>query len=482
MVTFSTSEDWRNWMKLHNDEDVTVNDVCGVGDIIGVNFKGKKNYFAETIIEVDGRGGGRVGGTRVMKIISYNIRGLGSCVKRREILNIVKEKKPDILCIQESKMNCVDEGLGKALWGSPEVGFSFKPSAGASGGIITLWNSNTVEVVYSVSFEHVLIIHGLFKKDNKAFFVANVYAPCDGNGKQLLWDRLGARLLNSDVSWCVCGDFNSIRSDEERKGRGGVVNFASFNSFIEDAALSDLPLCGRQFTWYRGDGVSMSRLDRFLLSEVWCQNWPNCFQLALPRGLSDHCPIVLSVDEENWGPKPFRMLRSWSDMPGYKEFVIEKWRSFNVSGWGGFVLKEKLKLLKGSLKEWHLKHGRNIEGRIKETKERMHDLDVKGEGVGLNDEEREELRVLSTQVLSLSSLNCRNQWQKSRLVWLKDGDANSKFFHDVMSSRRRGNAIHNLVVEGHQVEGVSGMRNAIFNHFEKHFQAPIIDRLGRVGL
>ncbi|PNY13834.1 cysteine-rich receptor-like protein kinase [Trifolium pratense] len=356
----------------------------------------------------------------VMKIISYNIRGLGSCVKRREILNIVKEKKPDIMCIQESKMECMDEGLGKVLLGSSEVGFSFKPSAGASGGIITLWNSNTVEVVHSASFDHVLIIHG-------------------------------ARLVNSDVSRCVCGDFNSIRSEEERKGRGGrVVNFSPFNSFIEDAALSDLPLCGRRFTWYRGDGVSMSRLDRFLLSEVWCQNWPNCLQIALPRGLSDHCPIVLSVDEENWGPKPFHMLRSWSDMPRYKEFVIEKWRSFNVYGWGGFVLKEKLKLLKGSLKEWHLNHGRNIEGRIKETKDRIHDLDVKGEGVGLNEEESEELRVLSSQLLSLSSLNCRNQWQKSRLVWLKDGDANSKFFHGVVSSRRRGNAIHNLVAKGHQ--------------------------------
>jgi hypothetical protein len=31
--------------------------------------------------------------------------------------------------------------------------------------------------------------------------------------------------------------------------------------------LFDLPLAGRQFTWFRGDGSSMSRVDRFLLSE-----------------------------------------------------------------------------------------------------------------------------------------------------------------------------------------------------------------------
>jgi len=50
-----------------------------------------------------------------------------------------------------------------------------------------------------------------------------------------------------------------------------------FNNFIEENMLIDLPLCGRLFTWYRGDGVSMSRLDRFLLSEKWCEAWPNSF-------------------------------------------------------------------------------------------------------------------------------------------------------------------------------------------------------------
>jgi hypothetical protein len=32
-------------------------------------------------------------------------------------------------------------------------------------------------------------------------------------------------------------------------------------------------------------------------------------------------------------------------------FVKEKWRSLNVNGWGGFVLKEKLQVMKGALKE-----------------------------------------------------------------------------------------------------------------------------------
>lgn len=42
-------------------------------------------------------------------------------------------------------------------------------------------------------------------------------------------------------------------------------------------------------------------------------------QLAWDCCLSDYCPIVLIVDEDNWSPKLLRMLKSWDDFFGYKE-------------------------------------------------------------------------------------------------------------------------------------------------------------------
>jgi len=53
----------------------------------------------------------------------------------------------------------------------------------------------------------------------------------------------------------------------------------------------------------------MAHIDRFLLSESWCLTWPNCVQLASSRCLSDHCPLKLSIDEENCGPRPLRLLK-----------------------------------------------------------------------------------------------------------------------------------------------------------------------------
>jgi hypothetical protein len=65
-----------------------------------------------------------------------------------------------------------------------------------------------------------------------------------------------------DKKVCICGDFNAVRNGEERRsGRNGV---------IADNMLVDLPLHGRKYTWFKGDGNSMSRLDCFLLSAEWC--------------------------------------------------------------------------------------------------------------------------------------------------------------------------------------------------------------------
>ena len=122
-----------------------------------------------------------------------------------------------------------------------------------------------------MSFGHALVIKGKVIPTVEEFVIFKVYAPCDLMAKRVLWEFLTPLVLNNnDLCLCVCGDFNSVRSLDGKKGRGTVfrqVDADMFNKFIDDSFLIDLPICGRLFTWYRGDGVSMSSLDWFLLYE-----------------------------------------------------------------------------------------------------------------------------------------------------------------------------------------------------------------------
>jgi len=59
-------------------------------------------------------------------------------------------------------------------------------------------------------------------------------------------------------------------------------------------------------------------------------------QHALIHGLSDHCPILLSMDEDKWGPRPRRTLKCWADLPGYKQFVRDNLQWYHIKGYGGY--------------------------------------------------------------------------------------------------------------------------------------------------
>jgi len=146
-----------------------------------------------------------------------------------------------------------------------DVCFDEKSTYSASDGILTIWDTAEVDVRITRSMAHVIIIQGNMLKNGGEFVVANVYAPCDPLRRQDVWAQLGMILSNyRDLSWCVCGDFNAIWSQAERRSRvvGTIVeDYSHFNQFIDGNILSDLPLCGRNYTWFRGDGVSMSQLD-----------------------------------------------------------------------------------------------------------------------------------------------------------------------------------------------------------------------------
>nr|CAD1833443.1 unnamed protein product [Ananas comosus var. bracteatus] len=98
--------------------------------------------------------------------------------------------------------------------------------------------------------------------------------------------------------WAVCGDFNNTRSQDERRGKmwsHRAMNL--FNDLINELALIELPMANQSYTWSNMQrNPILAKLDRFLISTEWEQEFPLSKVKALPRVISDHCPILLSVE------------------------------------------------------------------------------------------------------------------------------------------------------------------------------------------
>ena len=293
-----------------------------------------------------------------MNIITYNARGLGRGVKWPAIRRMVNKHHADMLCIQESKKEMVDRSLCQAVWGDSEVQWEAQPATNTAGGILCLWSEKYFRLERKINGFGYIMLSGKWIQEDLSLNIVNIYSPCDIQRKHVLWETiLQLKNHNQGGLWCILGDFNSIRNSSERVGACHRVledgGSREFNAWIEELEVVEPTWVGSKFTWVRPNGLSRSKLDRFLVSADWLTRWPDTAQHTLERNFSDHCPILLKSRSSDWGPKPFRIMDCWLSDASFKKAVVESWTSNQLSGWGGYVLKMKIKALKARLREWN---------------------------------------------------------------------------------------------------------------------------------
>jgi hypothetical protein len=242
-----------------------------------------------------------------------------------------------------------------------------------------------------------------------------------------------------------------------------------FSEFLVDLELIDLPLVGRCFTWFHPNGIAMSRLDRLLVSPLWCDRWGNPVVRVLDRDVADHCPLILSYNTESWGPKPFRFNNFWLQNKDFRGVVTNAWASCEVDGWMSFILKERLKHLKGVIKEWNAVTFGEAENKKKLLTKGILVLDLKSEVSGLEEAEVVERKRLFEELWVLLKKIDALTYQRSRSKWLKEGDSNSRFFHNCIKARKRRNNLNVLRTPRGWVEGPSLVRKEVVDYFKDHF-------------
>ena len=80
--------------------------------------------------------------------------------------------------------------------------------------------------------------------------MVSVYGPCSGPLRDDFVNWLYNLHISDDEHWLLLGDFNFIRSLENRNRHGGDINdIFLFNEIIGHLGLLELSLKGRAYTW-----------------------------------------------------------------------------------------------------------------------------------------------------------------------------------------------------------------------------------------
>ncbi|KAD4889133.1 hypothetical protein E3N88_21206 [Mikania micrantha] len=230
---------------------------------------------------------------------------MGDDNKANWIRSIRKEHKIHFICIQETQFSEISKFKLGYLWGKSNFEFEGMGASGRSGGLLSIWEPGIFQKSFVVAKKNFLLISGILLGFNVTMNVVNVYGPHSLNEKKELWAELEKLRHERDGVWVFVGDFNEVRYPSERLNSEFYPQGANlFNQFIFNAQLMEFNMSGHPFTFMRGLGSSYSKLDRFLVCNEFVNKWPYACARVLPRHLSDHCPIILTATNIDFGPPP----------------------------------------------------------------------------------------------------------------------------------------------------------------------------------
>eukprot|EP00253_Pinus_taeda_P009017 PITA_09017 len=150
--------------------------------------------------------------------------------------------------------------------------------------------------------------------------------------------------------------------------------------------------------------------------------------------------------------KPFRFENIWLS---HLDFIsnIGKWwaEDLQIQGSSMFLLHKRLKHIKQKLKEWNHKEFGNIFTSKKIVENKILELNQDFIKNGFNKDKNDQAKKYHQEWETL----CKQEeifWkQKSRVLWLKEGERNTKFFHRSTIANRTHNRISSIKDENGQI-------------------------------
>lgn len=252
-----------------------------------------------------------------MKLISWNVNGIRACLNKG-FYDFLKEENPDMLCIQETKMQ-----EGQAVIESDGY-YQYMNSAIKKGysGTMIFTKQKPLSVAYGMGQEEHDQEGRLITLEYNDFYLVTCYTPNSKNELQrlayrMVWeDDLLAYLKQLDAKKPVilCGDLNVAHQEIDLKNPKSNRRNAGFtdeerskmtqlleNGFI-DSFRYLYPDKENMYSWwsYRFNARKKNvgwRIDYFIVSNRLQEKIQEASILTEVLG-SDHCPVTLEIELE----------------------------------------------------------------------------------------------------------------------------------------------------------------------------------------
>lgn len=304
---------------------------------------------------------------------SWNIRGLNNPIKQVEIRKFIHAYSLSLIGIVETKVR--HENLASTMKKCLPLGWSFVHNlvSGPVARISVAWDCQHSVVTVLFTSEQMLLLSVVIMHQ-KTFIVSYIYGFNQASDRRKLWDELRMGLgLVGNQPWIIVGDFNAVRWQQDKSDPTSFdsASAGEFNCCLEDIGI------GPWFTWSNkrlGNDHCSSRIDRALVNSQWQFDFTESAATVLVPGISDHCPILISILPYRGGRKPFKFFNFWMNHQKFPSLLYQSWSDPLECDCPMLLLYNKLRRLKPVLRKFNKEFYSDIQKRVLEARRELTDI------------------------------------------------------------------------------------------------------------
>lgn len=409
-----------------------------------------------------------------MKIFSWNVRGLNNTSRQNNVRSWLNGLGSSVGALLETH---VREENSASVVAHMFHGWKWDSnySEVEGGRIWVVWEQSLSVVVYKKSEQ--LVVCGGFDPSTQLYMtVGFVYAYNTEGQRRLLWEELesiSAHRLVRDRPFVVLGDFNQILAASEHFSilpyDLPVRGMNDFRDSLVKCELEDLEIRGVFYTWTnnRPEDPIIRKLDRAIGNEAWREAHPDVVAQFDAPGESDHSSCVVEMRSEAEVRKvSFKYFPFLASHPQFLEEILAAWQKEIAAGSCLFSLGQRLKEVKKAFTKFNRIGFANIQQKTNLAMEELQEVQREMLVSPLESLFRREFVARKKLIFLESALQIFYK-TKSRIRWLNEGDANTKFFYKMVIAHQARNAIRFLFdAHGNKITYAVQIKDMVVSFFQ----------------